>query len=73
MEALRTQVGRDAQMAFVVLSNNKKDRYDALKKWLCIDAPGMIVSFIVLTAMWLVLGYGSFSGQGRCVSFELDC
>ncbi|KAK7087801.1 piwi-like protein 1 [Littorina saxatilis] len=37
---LREHVNRpNVQMALCILSNNKKDRYDAIKKFCCIDCP----------------------------------
>ncbi|CAF1379493.1 unnamed protein product, partial [Didymodactylos carnosus] len=47
LEAIMAKVRRNTQMAVCVLTNNRKDRYDALKKYFCLDNP--IPSQMVLT------------------------
>ena len=46
LNTLRNFVKENAQMVVCILSNNKKDRYDAIKKFCCIDFPGKFTFFI---------------------------
>uniref|UniRef100_A0A8C5Q026 Piwi-like protein 1 n=1 Tax=Leptobrachium leishanense TaxID=445787 RepID=A0A8C5Q026_9ANUR len=39
VRALQQKVTPDIQMVVCILSNNRKDRYDAIKKFLCVDCP----------------------------------
>uniref|UniRef100_A0A3P8QWH1 ribonuclease H n=2 Tax=Astatotilapia calliptera TaxID=8154 RepID=A0A3P8QWH1_ASTCA len=39
LAALRHSVGPQIEMVVVVLPNNRKDRYDSVKKFLCVDRP----------------------------------
>ncbi|KAM4577685.1 piwi-like protein 1 [Odontesthes bonariensis] len=39
LKALQHNIGPDTQMVVVVLPNNRKDKYDSLKKFLCVDCP----------------------------------
>ncbi|XP_067087216.1 piwi-like protein 1 isoform X3 [Osmerus mordax] len=39
LRALQHQVHPDTQMAVVVLPSNRKDKYDSVKKYLCVDCP----------------------------------
>ncbi|XP_029016531.1 piwi-like protein 1 [Betta splendens] len=39
LRALQHNVGHQTQMVVVVLPNNRKDKYDAVKKYLCVDCP----------------------------------
>ncbi|VDI77989.1 aubergine [Mytilus galloprovincialis] len=39
LSALRQQVQQDTQMALCILPTNRKDRYDAIKKFCCVDHP----------------------------------
>ena len=43
---LREHVNPDVQIVVCVLSNNKKDRYDAIKKFCCITCPGKLGNMI---------------------------
>ncbi|XP_038152129.1 piwi-like protein 1 [Cyprinodon tularosa] len=39
LKALQSNVGQDTQMVVVVLPNNNKDKYDSVKKYLCLEFP----------------------------------
>ncbi|XP_065103397.1 piwi-like protein 1 [Paramisgurnus dabryanus] len=39
LRALQQNVTRDTQMVVVVLPTNRKDKYDCVKKYLCVDCP----------------------------------
>uniref|UniRef100_A0A673CUZ6 Piwi-like protein 1 n=1 Tax=Sphaeramia orbicularis TaxID=375764 RepID=A0A673CUZ6_9TELE len=39
LRALQQNVGPQTQMVVVVLPNNRKDKYDCVKKYLCVDCP----------------------------------
>uniref|UniRef100_A0A3B5ABU8 Piwi like RNA-mediated gene silencing 1 n=1 Tax=Stegastes partitus TaxID=144197 RepID=A0A3B5ABU8_9TELE len=39
LRALQHNVGPQIQMVVVVLSSNRKDKYDSVKKYLCVDCP----------------------------------
>uniref|UniRef100_A0AAX7T3L8 Piwi-like protein 1 n=1 Tax=Astatotilapia calliptera TaxID=8154 RepID=A0AAX7T3L8_ASTCA len=39
LAALRHSVGPQIEMVVVVLPNNRKDKYDSVKKFLCVDCP----------------------------------
>ncbi|XP_045889696.1 piwi-like protein 1 [Micropterus dolomieu] len=39
LRALQHNVGPQTQMVVVVLPNNRKDKYDSVKKYLCVDCP----------------------------------
>ncbi|XP_026003581.1 piwi-like protein 1, partial [Astatotilapia calliptera] len=39
LTALRHSVGPQIEMVVVVLPNNRKDKYDSVKKFLCVDCP----------------------------------
>lgn len=39
--ALRQNIGPDTQLVMCIVPTNKKDRYDAIKKFTCVDHPGM--------------------------------
>ncbi|CAJ1068058.1 piwi-like protein 1 isoform X1 [Xyrichtys novacula] len=39
LRALQHNVTPDAQMVMVVLPNNRKDKYDSVKKYLCVECP----------------------------------
>ncbi|XP_031598996.1 piwi-like protein 1 [Oreochromis aureus] len=39
LAALRHNVGPQIEMVVVVLPNNRKDKYDSIKKFLCVDCP----------------------------------
>uniref|UniRef100_A0A672JIH6 Piwi-like protein 1 n=1 Tax=Salarias fasciatus TaxID=181472 RepID=A0A672JIH6_SALFA len=39
LKALHVNVGPQTQMVVVVLSSNRKDKYDGVKKYLCVDCP----------------------------------
>ncbi|XP_075754569.1 piwi-like protein 1 isoform X2 [Pelodiscus sinensis] len=39
LRALQQKVTSDTQLVVCVLSNNRKDKYDAIKKYLCTDCP----------------------------------
>ncbi|KAM6944761.1 piwi-like protein 1 [Lycodopsis pacificus] len=39
LRALQHNVGPETQMVVVVLSSNRKDKYDSIKKYLCVDCP----------------------------------
>ncbi|KAM8759484.1 piwi-like protein 1 [Acanthopagrus schlegelii] len=39
LRALQQNVGPQMQMVVVVLPNNRKDKYDSIKKYLCVDCP----------------------------------
>lgn len=39
LRALRDNVGKQTQMVVVVLSSNRKDKYDCVKKYLCVECP----------------------------------
>ncbi|KAK5606868.1 Piwi-like protein 1 [Crenichthys baileyi] len=39
LKALQHNVGPQTQMVVVVLPNNNKDKYDSIKKYLCVDCP----------------------------------
>ena len=54
---LREHVNPNVQMVVCVLSNNKKDRYDAIKKFCCIDCPGRLLEVWFSPSPELV-GYG---------------
>ncbi|CAF3978213.1 unnamed protein product [Rotaria sp. Silwood2] len=47
LQALKDSIPRNTDLVLCVLSNNRKDRYDALKKFLCLDNP--VPSQMVLT------------------------
>ncbi|CAF0742824.1 unnamed protein product [Didymodactylos carnosus] len=47
LDALTTKVSKSTNLVVCVLTNNRKDRYDALKKYLCLDNP--VPSQMVLT------------------------
>ena len=40
LNGLRECVNGDTQMVLCILTNNKKGRYDSIKKFCCIDRPG---------------------------------
>ncbi|XP_063820686.1 piwi-like protein 1 isoform X3 [Pseudophryne corroboree] len=39
VKVLQQKVQSDTQMVVCILSSNRKDRYDAIKKYLCVDCP----------------------------------
>uniref|UniRef100_A0AAQ5ZYV7 Piwi-like protein 1 n=1 Tax=Amphiprion ocellaris TaxID=80972 RepID=A0AAQ5ZYV7_AMPOC len=39
LRALQHNVGPQIQMVVVILSSNRKDKYDSVKKYLCVDCP----------------------------------
>uniref|UniRef100_A0A8C3A461 Piwi-like RNA-mediated gene silencing 1 n=1 Tax=Cyclopterus lumpus TaxID=8103 RepID=A0A8C3A461_CYCLU len=39
LRALKSNVSRETQMVVVVLPSNRKDQYDSVKKYLCVDCP----------------------------------
>uniref|UniRef100_A0A8C5I3P2 Piwi domain-containing protein n=1 Tax=Gouania willdenowi TaxID=441366 RepID=A0A8C5I3P2_GOUWI len=39
LKALKQNVGPDTQMVAVILPSNRKDRYECVKKYLCVDFP----------------------------------
>uniref|UniRef100_A0A8B9HXL6 Piwi-like protein 1 n=1 Tax=Astyanax mexicanus TaxID=7994 RepID=A0A8B9HXL6_ASTMX len=39
LRALQQNVGPDTQMVVVILPTNRKDKYDCVKKYLCVDCP----------------------------------
>ncbi|XP_047447719.1 piwi-like protein 1 [Mugil cephalus] len=39
LRAMQYNVGPQTQMVVVVLSSNRKDKYDSVKKYLCVDCP----------------------------------
>ncbi|XP_042343719.1 LOW QUALITY PROTEIN: piwi-like protein 1 [Plectropomus leopardus] len=39
LRALQSNVGPQTQMVVVVLPSNRKDKYDSIKKYLCVDCP----------------------------------
>ncbi|KAM4808124.1 piwi-like protein 1 [Rhinophrynus dorsalis] len=39
IKALQQKISTDTQMVVCLLSSNRKDRYDAIKKYLCVDCP----------------------------------
>uniref|UniRef100_A0AAY4CX19 Piwi-like 1 n=2 Tax=Denticeps clupeoides TaxID=299321 RepID=A0AAY4CX19_9TELE len=39
LRALQQNVGPGTQMVVVILSSNRKDKYDCVKKYLCVDCP----------------------------------
>nr|XP_057927973.1 piwi-like protein 1 [Doryrhamphus excisus] len=39
LRTLQQNVGNDIQMVVVILSSNRKDKYDSIKKYLCVDCP----------------------------------
>ncbi|XP_056586040.1 piwi-like protein 1 [Triplophysa dalaica] len=39
LRALQQNVTRETQMAVVILPTNRKDKYDCVKKYLCVDCP----------------------------------
>ncbi|XP_074526370.1 piwi-like protein 1 [Halichoeres trimaculatus] len=39
LRALQHNVGPETQMVVVVLPSNRKDKYDSIKKYLCVDCP----------------------------------
>ncbi|XP_053540407.1 piwi-like protein 1 isoform X1 [Ictalurus punctatus] len=39
LRALQQRVGQQVQMVVVILSANRKDKYDCVKKYLCVDCP----------------------------------
>ncbi|XP_070689583.1 piwi-like protein 1 [Pempheris klunzingeri] len=39
LRALQHNIGPDTQMVVVVLSSKRKDKYDSVKKYLCVDCP----------------------------------
>uniref|UniRef100_A0A3P8WK61 Piwi-like RNA-mediated gene silencing 1 n=1 Tax=Cynoglossus semilaevis TaxID=244447 RepID=A0A3P8WK61_CYNSE len=39
LRCLRQNVGSDTQMVVVILPTNRKDKYDSVKKYLCVDCP----------------------------------
>ncbi|XP_061585884.1 piwi-like protein 1 isoform X1 [Cololabis saira] len=39
LEALKYNIGPETQMVVVVLPTNRKDKYDTMKKFLCVDCP----------------------------------
>ncbi|XP_043967319.1 piwi-like protein 1 [Gambusia affinis] len=39
LKALQQNVGQQTQMVVVVLPNSNKDKYDSIKKYLCVDCP----------------------------------
>ncbi|KAM4616451.1 piwi-like protein 1 isoform 1-T1 [Polymixia lowei] len=39
LRALQHNVGQHTQMVVVVLPSNRKDKYDSIKKYLCVDCP----------------------------------
>ncbi|XP_053507651.1 piwi-like protein 1 isoform X2 [Ictalurus furcatus] len=39
LRALQQNVGQQVQMVVVILSTNRKDKYDCVKKYLCVDCP----------------------------------
>ncbi|XP_037537105.1 piwi-like protein 1 [Nematolebias whitei] len=39
LKALQHNVGPETQMVVVILPNNSKDKYDSVKKYLCVDCP----------------------------------
>uniref|UniRef100_A0A3Q1EIB0 Piwi-like RNA-mediated gene silencing 1 n=1 Tax=Acanthochromis polyacanthus TaxID=80966 RepID=A0A3Q1EIB0_9TELE len=39
LRALQQNVGPQIQMVVVILSSNRKDKYDSVKKYLCVDCP----------------------------------
>ena len=43
LKAISDHCCRDTQMVVCILPNNRKDRYDAIKKLVCIDHPGLII------------------------------
>ena len=45
LQAIRQNLTPQTQIIVCVVPNDKKDRYDAIKKSCCIDNPGMIIIF----------------------------
>lgn len=43
--ALRQNITSNTQLVMCVVPTNKKDRYDAIKKFTCVDHPGMFFLF----------------------------
>ena len=41
LAAMRSNITPKTQLVMCVVSTNKKDRYDAIKKFTCVDHPGM--------------------------------
>ncbi|XP_054611859.1 piwi-like protein 1 [Dunckerocampus dactyliophorus] len=39
LRTLQQNVGNEIQMVVVILSSNRKDKYDSIKKYLCVDCP----------------------------------
>uniref|UniRef100_A0A3Q3GWI1 Piwi-like RNA-mediated gene silencing 1 n=1 Tax=Kryptolebias marmoratus TaxID=37003 RepID=A0A3Q3GWI1_KRYMA len=39
LRALQHNVGPETQMVVIILPNNSKDKYDSVKKYLCVDCP----------------------------------
>ena len=46
-----------------IVPNNRKDRYDAIKKYCCVDDPGRVCNFLIIESFWAV-------SSELCVSFN---
>jgi len=43
IRALKDSVRPDISMVVVILPTNRKDRYDAIKVYCCVENPGMLI------------------------------
>lgn len=77
LRALQDSVVGNIDLVLCVLSNGRKDRYDLLKKYLCLDNPvpsqvGLVLTF-ALTLSFLSLSDGSSEDHNTPKSIDVCC
>lgn len=66
--ALKQYVTPQTQLALTILPTNRKDRYDAIKKFCCVDHPGMSPIFL----RCILLGNSDFIILGLSVLLKFE-